>query len=176
MAWPVTRRDERSGVITSVVVRTLGWVALRRLVDVVGLGPGPDAKDVEIAVLRHQLAALHRQVSRPRYTPGDRLVLACLAKLLPRQAPRANAYAERWVRTVRTECLDWILIRNARHLHRVLTIYLHHYNTARPHRSLDLHTPLTVSSLAEGRDGVGDEPLECVDVLGGLIHEYRRAA
>jgi transposase InsO family protein len=51
---------------------------------------------------------------------------------IPPRAPRANAYAERWVRTVRTECLDWILIRNARHLHRVLTVYLHHYNTARP--------------------------------------------
>jgi putative transposase len=329
-------------MITSVVVRTLGWVALRRLVGLVGLGPGLDAKDVEIAVLRHQLAVLHRQVRRPRYTPGDRLVLACLARLLPRQrwsvflvtpatllrwqrelvarrwtyphtgrrasrglepevvdlvvrlarenprwgymrivgevrmlgstvsatsvrrilrrhglgpaprrrsgptwvqflrtqaagtlacdfftvetigltrlyvlfvmevqrrrvhvvgitahptgewvtqaarnllmtteehagrfrllvrdrdakftaafdrvfaaagiqvlkipprAPRANAYAERWVRTVRTECLDWILIRNTRHLRRVLTVYLHHYNTARPHRSLALQAP-----------------------------------
>jgi hypothetical protein len=60
-------------------------VVLRRLVGLVGLGPGPDAKDVEIAVLRHQLTVLHRQVRRPRYTPSDRLVLACLAKLLPRQ-------------------------------------------------------------------------------------------
>jgi putative transposase len=72
-------------MITFVVVRTLGWVVLRRLVGLVGLGRGPDARDVEIAVLRHQLAVLHRQVRRPRYTPGDRLVLACLAKLLPRQ-------------------------------------------------------------------------------------------
>ena len=56
------------------------------------------------------------------------------------------------VRPVRTECLDSILIHNKRHLHRVRTIYLHHYNTARPHRSLDLQTPLTVPSLAASRD------------------------
>jgi hypothetical protein len=57
---------------------------------------------------------------------------------IPPPAPQANAYAERWVRTVRVECLDWLLIRNHRHLHRALDRYLTHYNTARPHRSLDL--------------------------------------
>jgi putative transposase len=54
--------------------------------------------------------------------------------------PRANAYAERWVRTVRTECLDWTLIWNDRQLYRVLTEYLRHYNTVRPHSSLDFAT------------------------------------
>jgi hypothetical protein len=49
-----------------------------------GCGRTPDAKDVEIAVLRHQLAVVRRQVARPRYTVGDRMVLATLAKLLPR--------------------------------------------------------------------------------------------
>jgi putative transposase len=52
---------------------------------------------------------------------------------IPPQAPAANAYAERWVRTVRTECLDWLLILNRHHLHRVLGAYLRHYNTSRPH-------------------------------------------
>ena len=60
----------------------------------------------------------------------------------PVRAPKANAYAERWVRTVRTECLDWLLIRNRRHLEHVLAVYVEHYNSARPHRSLDLQTPL----------------------------------
>jgi putative transposase len=67
-----------------VVVQTLAFLFLRRILDVVGGGPTPDAKDVEIAVLRHQLAVLHRQMTRPRYTPGGRMVLATLAKLLPR--------------------------------------------------------------------------------------------
>ncbi len=68
-----------------MVVRTVGFLVVRRALGLVGLGPAPDAKDVEIAVLRHQLAVLRRQVARPRYTPTDRLVLATLAKLLPRQ-------------------------------------------------------------------------------------------
>jgi hypothetical protein len=67
-----------------VVVRTLAFLVLRRILGMVGGGPAPNAKDVEIAVLRHQLSVLRRQVIRPRYTPGDRMVLATLAKLLPR--------------------------------------------------------------------------------------------
>ncbi len=68
-----------------MVVRTVGLMMLRRLIGLLGLGPSPDAKDVELAVLRHQLAVLRRQVNRPRYTPSDRMVLAWLAKLLPRE-------------------------------------------------------------------------------------------
>jgi putative transposase len=68
-----------------MVVRTLAFVIVRRVLGLVGLGSAPDAKDVEIAVLRHQLMVVRRQVARPRYTPQDRLVLAVLARLLPRQ-------------------------------------------------------------------------------------------
>src|SRR5215218_4682043 len=68
-----------------MVVRTLALVIVRRVLGLVGLGPAPDAKDVEIAVLRHQLMVVRRQVARPRYQPTDRLVLAMLAKLLPRE-------------------------------------------------------------------------------------------
>jgi putative transposase len=67
-----------------MVVRTLALVVVRQVLSVIGLGPSPDAKDIEIAVLRHQLAVLRRQVARPRYTPADRMILASLAKLLPR--------------------------------------------------------------------------------------------
>jgi putative transposase len=94
---------------------------------------------------------------------------------IPPRAPRANAYAERWVRTVRADCLDWTLICSQRHLQRVLDRYLEHYNTGRPHRGIDLEVPVpdpaaTVSTLPfDGR-------VERVDVLGGLIHEYRNAA
>jgi putative transposase len=59
----------------------------------------------------------------------------------PIRAPRANAFAERWVRTVRTECLDWMLVLGRRHLERVLRTYAAHYNERRPHRGLELKTP-----------------------------------
>jgi putative transposase len=359
-------------MIARVVVQTLSFVIVRGLLKLVGLGPAPEAKDVEIAVLRHQLAVLGRQVPRPRYTVADRMVLSSLARLLPRErwrvflvtpstllrwhrelvarrwtypptgrarrglpeatvdlvvrlarenprwgylrivgearklgvavsatsvrtilrrhglgpasqrsrkgptwveflraqaagtlttdffsvdtvtltrlyvlffievqtrrvhlagitanpsgawvtqqarnllmdlgdavdgfrflvrdrdtkftssfdavftaagveilrtpprSPRANAYSERWVRTARTECLDWILIWNATHLHRVLTQYVTHYNTARPHRGLGLDLPVPAPT-ANARG----ERIERTDILGGLIHEYRRAA
>jgi len=60
---------------------------------------------------------------------------------IPPSAPRANAYAERWVRSVRAECLDWILIFNQNHLQKVLDSYLAHYNGGRPHRGLHLDIP-----------------------------------
>ena len=56
----------------------------------------------------------------------------------PVQAPNANAHAERWIRTVRAECLDWLLIVGCRHLEQVLRVYVQHYNTHRPHRALQL--------------------------------------
>jgi putative transposase len=93
---------------------------------------------------------------------------------IPPRSPRANAYAERWVLTVRTECLDWILIWNNTHLHKVLQTYLAHYNTARPHRGLDLDLPVPPLACASGREQTGT--IERTDVLGGLIHEYARAA
>jgi hypothetical protein len=68
-----------------VVVGTVALMFLRRVLGVLGCGPTPDADAVEIAVLRHQLAVLRRQVARPRYTPADRLLLAALARLLPRE-------------------------------------------------------------------------------------------
>ena len=59
----------------------------------------------------------------------------------PVRSPRANAYAERWVRTVRAECLDHLLTFGRRHLESVLSEYVDHYTRARPHRGLDLDTP-----------------------------------
>jgi putative transposase len=357
-----------------MVVHTVAFVIVRRVLGLVGLGPAPDAKDIEIAVLRHQLMVLRRQVARPRSTPQDRLVLAMLARLLPRKrwpaflvtpatllrwhrelvarrwtypptgrdsnslpsdvvdlvvrmarenprwgylrivgecrklgirvsstsvrrilrrhrlgpaprrggpgwtaflraqasgmlacdfltvgdrrpdptvravhrrirpppgpsgwghrppdrrvggpgspepvdgprrprqplplpdpgpgrkftaafdavftaagveaiktpprAPRANAYAERWVRTVRAECLDWTLIWSRPHLQRVLIRYLEHYNTGRPHRGIDLETPVPAPPATMTTLPVADR-VERVDILGGMIHEYRRAA
>jgi hypothetical protein len=68
----------------AVMMRTVAFMVVRQVLSLIGLGPAPDAKDVEIAVLRHQLSVLRRQVARPRYTPPDRIILAALAKLSPR--------------------------------------------------------------------------------------------
>jgi transposase InsO family protein len=54
----------------------------------------------------------------------------------PFRSPQANAHAERFVRTARTECLDWLLILGRRQLDRILRVYVDHYNTERPHRAL----------------------------------------
>ena len=59
----------------------------------------------------------------------------------PIQVPEANGIAERFVRTVRSECLDWLLILNAGHFMRTLTVFIDHYNGCRPHRSLGLKPP-----------------------------------
>jgi putative transposase len=89
----------------------------------------------------------------------------------PVRAPKANAIAERFVRTVRAECLDWLLILNRRHLERVLRIYIDHYNTQRPHRALELRPPEPDIDARPGGPGINRH-----DRLGGLIHEYYRAA
>ncbi|WP_007514178.1 MULTISPECIES: integrase core domain-containing protein [Pseudofrankia] len=89
----------------------------------------------------------------------------------PVQAPRANAFAERWIRAVRAERLDWNLIWNRRHADQVLSTYVKHYNTARPHRGIDLDTPTAQTSTG---DPAG--PIRRIDRLGGLLHEYQRAA
>jgi putative transposase len=94
---------------------------------------------------------------------------------IPPRAPKADAFAERWVRTVRAECLDWVLIRNRRHLQSVLSAYIGHYNTARPHRGIDLDVPVQQGQPAYA--AVEEiSRIERVDVLGGLIHEYGHAA
>lgn len=91
----------------------------------------------------------------------------------PIQAPNANAFAERWVRTVRVDCLDRILILDRRHLEHVLRIYRRHYNEHRPHRALDLQPPDGPIPLKETTT---TPHVHRRDLLGGLIHEYEAAA
>jgi putative transposase len=77
---------------------------------------------------------------------------------------------------VRSECLDWILIWNQHQLRQVLTEYLRHYDSGRPHRSLDLQPPTPARPLTLVHSSTVELPVRRVDVLGGLIHEYQRAA
>jgi putative transposase len=90
----------------------------------------------------------------------------------PLRAPQANAIAERFVRTVRAECLDWLLILNRRHLEHVLRVYIDHYNRERPHRALKLKPPHRAQPPPPSTTG----EIRRHDRLGGLIHEYYRAA
>ena len=87
-------------------------------------------------------------------------------------APRANAFAERWIGTVRRECTDRILIVCHRHLTAVLNSYLTHYNTHRPHRALDQRPP----DAPEDTHGPPPEHVRRTRLLGGLINEYQQVA
>ncbi len=91
----------------------------------------------------------------------------------PVRAPKANAFAERFVGTIRRECLDWLLIVNRRHLEHVLRVFVDHYNAHRPHRSLELTPPLAIDR--DHTAGPAHDVKRC-DRLGGLIHEYSYAA
>jgi putative transposase len=89
--------------------------------------------------------------------------------LTPYRAPNANAYAERWIRSMREECLDHLLIFNERHLDHVLREYSQYYNHARPHQGIGQEIP------ESAKDHPGEGPVQRRDVLGGLIHDYYRA-
>jgi putative transposase len=94
---------------------------------------------------------------------------------IPPRSPRANAYAERWVRTVRAEVTDRMLIAGPRHLHAILGEYATHYNQHRPHRARNLRPPdHGDSSTVPATDLTAR--IRRRAVLGGLIHEYERAA
>ena len=109
-----------------------------------------------------------------KFSAGFDAVLASVgieAVRTPVASPRANAFAERFVRTVREDCLDHLLIFSRRHLEAVLSEYVRHHNTARPHRALGLEQPIPrpAPSVPAGR-------IVRRDILGGLIREYERAA
>jgi transposase InsO family protein len=90
----------------------------------------------------------------------------------PPRAPKANAFAERWVRTVRHELLDRTLIWNERQLRSLLVDYIDHYNSHRPHRSLNQRAPNDgdIVEIGSGRT------IQRHTICGGLINEYRTAA
>jgi putative transposase len=91
---------------------------------------------------------------------------------IPPRCPQANCFAERFVRTLRTELTDRVLIFSERHLRVVLTEYVRHYNGRRPHRARDLRTPRPTHPVAD----LNHERITSRPVLGGLINEYKRVA
>ena len=146
---------------------------------------------VHLAVTAHPTAAwVWRQVveatawgKRPKHLIRDRdavyghdfraraKALGVETVLTPVRSPRANAIAERVIGTLRRECLDHLIPLDERHLRTVLAEYVDYYNSERPHRTLQLETPLLATRPAAGAGAVTGRP-----VLGGLHHTYARAA
>ncbi len=138
-----------------------GWVAQQ-------------ARNLGLSFAEQQIRHLIRDRDSKYAGPFDEVFRSERIRILqtPVRAPKANAIAERFVRTIRAECLDWLLILNGRHLERVLRVYVDHYNRQRPHRALDLRPPDADDPPA--RSAIGE--IRRRDRLGGLLHEYYRAA
>ncbi len=108
-----------------------------------------------------------------KFTTGFDHIFASMGAetiLTPVHSPNANAFAERWVRTVREDCLDHVLVFSRGHLEKVLAEYVCHYNRGRPHRSLDLTPPHPAARAANAGE------VHRHNLLGGVIHEYELAA
>jgi putative transposase len=154
-----------------------------RYVHILGITANPDGPWT-IQQIRNLLMDLGERAADFRFLVRDRAgqftgtfdtVLADagieVVKIPPR-SPRANAYAERFVLTARTEITDRMLIFGQRHLRTILAEYAAHYNGRRPHRSLSLHPPRPDHPPAD----LSQERIQRRHVLGGLISEYKRAA
>jgi putative transposase len=195
--WRAFLRQQAAGIVACDFF-TVDTVWLRRLyvlffieldtrrVHLAGVTANPDGQWVTQQA-RNLLLVLGEQGRRVRFLLRDRdakfsrsfddVFRSDGAKVLltPMQAPRANAYAERWVRTVRAECLDWLLVVGRGHLQQILRVYVQHYNRHRPHRALMLRSPDPLVRLTIlGEDDRG--AVRRRDLLGGLLHEYRQAA
>ena len=91
----------------------------------------------------------------------------------PVRAPQANATCERFLGSVRRECLDHVLVLGEGHLRRVLRAYVAYFNTARPHQGMGQAIPSGPEPTSATRPA---QPIVAIPVLGGLHHDYRRAA
>ena len=154
-----------------------------RYVHILGITAHPDASWTTQQI-RNLLIDLRNRAADFRFLVRDRAgqfsasfdaVLASAgieAVKIPPRSPRANAYAERFVLTARTEVTDRMLIFGERHLRVVMTEYEAHYNGRRPHRSRELPPPWPDHPVADlSRERIKRRP-----VLGGLLNEYERAA
>ena len=157
----------------------------RRRVYLAGITLNPDSAWVAQQA-RNLMMALADQEQRPRFLLRDRdsKFTAAFDEVFrseglrvikaPVAAPRAKAHAERWVGSVRRECLDRILIVSRRQLETVLRAYVDYYNTHQPHRSLEQQPPLLRPASLPAHHN--EWHVRRLDRLGGLLHEYELAA
>jgi putative transposase len=134
---------------------------------------------------RNLLMTLEEQRQRPRFLVRDRdskftagfdeIFRSEGVQVIRAPVAAPKAHAERWVGSVRRECLDWLLIVSRKHLDRVLRAYVEHYNKHRPHRALEQRPPLAKPPQPRSTDA-GVLRLRRRDRLGGLLHEYELAA
>jgi putative transposase len=196
-SWRAFLRQQAAGIVACDFF-TVDTVWLRRLyvlffieletrrVHLAGVTAHPNGRWVTQQA-RNLLLVLDEQGRRARFVLRDHDAKFCRSYddvfsseggevlVTPVRAPQANAYAERWVRTVRADCLDWLLIVGRGHLEQVLQIYVQHYNAHRPHRALGLQPPDPPARLTVLCQD--DRGTVCRrDLLGGLLHEYRQAA
>ena len=154
-----------------------------RSVHLLGTTTNPDGKWTTQQV-RNLVMDLGERVTQFRFLVRDRAGQftasfdAVLADVgiqvvrIPPRCPRANCFAERFVRTIRAELTDRMLIFSQRHLRVVVAEYVRHYNGQRPHRARDLRPPQPTHPLAD----LSHERITRRPVLGGLINEYERTA
>jgi putative transposase len=192
-SWSEFLRSQAQGILASdfftvetVLLRTLYVLFLievgTRRVRVLGVTRNPDGRWVaqqarNLAIeggldnvgflIRDRDAKFTSAFDEVFTTEGARMILT------PIRAPKANAFAERFVRTVRNELLDLTLVTGRRHLVRLLAEYEAHYNSHRPHRGLALETPAERDA---ERSPITIDMIRLRPVVGGLINEYHRRA
>jgi putative transposase len=162
-----TRRVRLAGITTNPDGRWVTQQARNLLMQL-------DDEDVRpLFLVRDRDSKFTRAFDEVFRSEGIRVIKA------PVRAPNARAHAERWVGSVRRECLDRLLIVGRRHLEHVLTSYIRHFNEHRPHRSLKQRPPLAPPMASDQQQVAEVVDLDRVrrrDLLGGLIHEYQFAA
>jgi transposase InsO family protein len=159
-----TRRVRLFGIIAHPTGEWVAQQARNLLMDL-----GDHADDVKF-LIRDRDAKFTAVFDAVLAAAGVRIIKA------PVRAPRANAHAERWVRTVRVGCTDRMLIAGELHLRAVLDGYISHYNQHRPHRARNLRPPDGGDNTMAPVTDLTTARIRRRRVLGGLINEYERAA